>query len=93
MQPQTGGALFDGMACETLAPSYQEHIHLHVSLFVNGTQIAIPTAIGLINPVLLDNKYYWDDQANNPNSCDYPTKTHEPDGVIHRKSAIRNSNR
>ena len=83
IQPQAGGGILDGMACEPLATSYAVHVHLHVSLFVNGTQYAIPSAIGLINPVLYDNKYYWDDKANTPTSCDYPTKTHEPDGVIH----------
>ena len=45
--PQGGqGQPVESVACDNGPP--EQHIHAHVSLFVNGTQIAIPAQVGIV---------------------------------------------
>jgi hypothetical protein len=64
----------DGVACDNSAANY--HIHAHVSLFVNGKQIAIPEAIGVKDPQIFSNFVV-------AASCWYWVHTHDATGVIH----------
>lgn len=54
------------------------HIHSHVTLFVNGEQIAIPAGIGVVPPQLTAGYALF-----NPSSCFYWLHTHDATGVIH----------
>ena len=66
----------DGIECGTgmEAPSY--HIHVHLSLYVNGEQLAIPKAIGVMNPQLAGDFVI-------SGSCFYWVHTHDATGIIH----------
>ncbi|CAN5621318.1 hypothetical protein BH23GEM3_BH23GEM3_17800 [soil metagenome] len=72
--PQGGqGQTVGGVSCiQTIA----YHIHPHVSLFVEGEQIAIPTAIGITNPVM-------EDSSATGGDCFYWIHTHDATGLIH----------
>lgn len=70
------GAPVDGIPCDLSAGTY--HIHVHVSLFHNGTQIAIPLAIGIVNPVIGTGGV-----LALSGSCMYHLHTHDRTGLIH----------
>lgn len=65
----------DGLECGTMAGDTY-HIHVHLSLYVNGEQLAIPKAIGIVDPVAANGFiiaagcYYW-------------VHTHDATGIIH----------
>ena len=67
-EPIGGVSCIDGMIAY--------HEHAHVSLFINGTQIAIPAGIGIVNP-REQNGFV---QAGD---CFYWLHTHDATGVIH----------
>ncbi len=68
------GQTVDGVACDTASPTY--HIHAHLTIIANGTQRAVPIAVGVNNPFLIHNFviaavcYYW-------------LHTHDATGIIH----------
>lgn len=72
------GNTIDGVACDTRAPV--SHIHLHLSLYVNGEQIAIPKGIGVKDPQVIDN-------AVIAGTCFYWLHTHDATGIIHVEPA------
>ena len=47
------GAPVDGIACDTTTPV--QHIHVHLTLIANGQQRAIPIAIGVGDPFIIQN--------------------------------------
>ncbi|MBC5828811.1 MAG: hypothetical protein GIW98_01275 [Candidatus Eremiobacteraeota bacterium] len=53
------------------------HIHLHVSLFVNGTRLAVPDTIGILNPGPEVNGFTQN------GSCFYHLHTHDAQGLVH----------
>jgi hypothetical protein len=53
----------------------QWHHHVHLSLFVNGTQYAIPRGTGMKNPGQANFIYHAD--------CFYYLHTHDETGIIH----------
>ncbi|MDQ6932586.1 MAG: hypothetical protein M3160_05360 [Candidatus Eremiobacteraeota bacterium] len=68
-----------GVSCGPSNITY--HIHLHVSFFVNGTRLAIPDAIGVVNPGPEVNG------ITNTGSCFYRLHTHDAQGLIHVEAA------
>lgn len=56
------------------------HIHVHLSLFVNGKQIAIPKGIGIVPPRVVDNGFVDGGKAL------YFLHTHDATGIIHVES-------
>jgi hypothetical protein len=52
------------------------HFHAHVSLFVEGERIAIPAAVGIVDPVIVDGFAQSGD-------CFYWTHTHDATGLVH----------
>jgi len=65
----------DGIPCNTLGTKYHNHIHL--SIYVNGVQFAVPDVIGMKDPGPEVNgftiKY----------ACVYDLHTHDASGLIH----------
>lgn len=63
-----------GIGCDNGAPNY--HIHVHLSLYVDGKQLAIPPGIGVKDP-----------QKSNgfviAGSCFYWLHTHDATGILH----------
>jgi hypothetical protein len=68
------GQSVDGVACDTSTPQY--HIHAHLTLIADGTQRAIPIAIGVGNPFILQNFVV-------AAGCFYWLHTHDATGIIH----------
>ncbi len=70
------GAPVDGIPCDTSAAVY--HIHAHVTLFHDGLQVALPIAIGIMNPVYNTAGNYVD-----TGSCSYHLHVHDNSGIVH----------
>jgi len=70
------GAPIDGIPCDNKGATY--HIHSHVTLFYQGKKIAIPIAIGAINPV-----YSADGLHVIRAQCFYHLHNHDSSGLIH----------
>jgi hypothetical protein len=65
----------DGIECTAgMEPNY--HIHVHLSLYVNGEQLAIPKAIGVVQPVPSNGFII-------AGGCFYWVHTHDATGIIH----------
>lgn len=64
----------DGIPCDTLPDA--EHYHVHLSLIVNGQQVAIPLAIGIDTPFVTNNEAI-------AGKCFYWLHTHDNTGIIH----------
>jgi hypothetical protein len=73
------GAPVDGIACDTTTPV--QHIHVHLTLIANGQQRAIPIAVGVGNPFILQDFvvaagcYYW-------------LHTHDATGIVHVEAPV-----
>lgn len=77
--PQGGhGQPISGVSCIITSPPPAYHVHAHISLFVNGEQIAIPAGLGVVNPILT-NGYVNFELAK----CFYEIHTHDATGVVH----------
>lgn len=68
------GSPVNGIGCDNSAPNY--HIHSHLSLYVDGQQIAIPEAIGVEDPEIVAGFVV-------AGSCFYWLHTHDATGIIH----------
>lgn len=90
-QPQGGGqgATVDGIPTAT-SMSTQYHVHAFVGLYVNGQEIAIPDAIGMVNP-------FGDFQPPDPCTNNTPNQecyadafyymhTHDASGEVHMEA-------
>lgn len=65
------GQIVDGIPCGMESHAQVAyHIHAHVSLFVNGEQIAIPLGLGIGN-------------AGDNRACFYWIHTHDATGIVH----------
>lgn len=77
--PQGGqGQPISNVSCVITSPPPAYHVHAHVSLYVNGEQIAIPAGLGVVNPVLTNGYVNFD-----VTKCFYEIHTHDATGVIH----------
>lgn len=47
------------------------HVHTHLSIFLNGEQLAIPSRVGFVTG------------SSSANDCHYPLHTHDATGMIH----------
>ena len=74
------GAEIGGVRCIKGASDIAYHEHAHVSLFVNGKQIAIPAAIG-VTQWKMDQSV--GDGFVTGGSCFYGLHTHDATGIIH----------
>jgi len=62
------GQPVDGLKCNVTSETY--HVHAHLSIFLNGRQLAVPKRIGIV--------------STSPTShCNYTTHTHDHTGMIH----------
>jgi hypothetical protein len=70
------GNTVDGIACDQGMETPDYHIHVHVSLYVNGEQLAIPKAIG-VKDAVASNGFVI------AGGCFYWVHTHDATGIIH----------
>ena len=80
-----GGGPIDGIACLGAEQSLF-HIHVHLTVFVDGQARQVPAGIGIVNPQM----------QNTPQgafvgggSCLYWLHTHAADGIVHIESPVR----
>jgi hypothetical protein len=76
------GSTVDEIACET-TEQVAYHVHVHLSVYVNGTFRPLPAGIGIVAPIpqaTVDGPF---DSASN---CYYWLHVHAQDGVIHIES-------
>lgn len=84
--PKSSGATIDGNACE--AAHYDFHIHSHLSIFLNGRQIAVPAGIGIKNPHTIVTSEFPDGFVDY-GDCVYPLHTHDTSGRLHVEAPTR----
>lgn len=76
------GQTVQGVACDTLTPVV--HVHAHLTLIADGTQRAIPLAVGTPNPFILDSLVL-------AAGCFYWLHTHDATGIIHLEAPNDNT--
>jgi hypothetical protein len=76
-----GTAPVDGIPCDNASIVY--HIHSHLTIFQNGTQVAVPIAVGLMSPV-----YSMGGNFANSGSCFYHLHTHDRSGIVHIENPV-----
>ena len=64
------GQAMGSMQCLNSQP-VAYHVHTHLSIFLNGEQLAIPSAAGFVTG------------SSPANDCHYPLHTHDATGMIH----------
>lgn len=76
----------DGVPCEAQM-SNNYHVHGFVGLFVNGKEIAVPDAIGIVHAggAMTDPSSGWPNQELY-GDCFYDMHTHDPSGLVHMES-------
>jgi hypothetical protein len=77
------GNMVDGISCDaTMSNNY--HVHAYVGLFVNGNQIVMPDAIGIVHAAgdTFDAAENWPNQELY-GDCFYHIHTHDESGLIH----------
>jgi hypothetical protein len=78
------GAPVDGITCrKTMQQNVGYHIHVHVSIFVNGVQERLPAGAGIVPPrtyTQIPGGLFVD---NSTSSCLYWLHVHANDGIIH----------
>ncbi len=79
------GASVDGVSCDT-SEQVIYHIHVHLTLFVDGVQRQVPPGVGVSDP----------QASNSPQgpfvvsgACFYWLHTHAADGIIHVESPVQ----
>lgn len=76
----------NGISCDALESTIF-HIHVHLAIFVDGQEQAVPFGIGIGQP------WQVEDTADGPfvtnGACFYWTHTHTEDGIVHIESPVR----
>jgi hypothetical protein len=74
------GQTVDNIPCAPTMTENLYHVHWYLGLLVNGTQVAIPDQIGLLDPGPISNGY------TGTAHCYYEIHTHDASGMIHVES-------
>ena len=77
----SGSAPVDGLACAA-SMGGATHYHVHVSVFVNGHQYAVPAGIGIYEPAVYQAPYLVM-TSGSPGACYYAIHTHALEGMVH----------
>jgi hypothetical protein len=86
---RTRGRPIDGIRCRSNEPMLF-HVHVHLTLFVDGKPRAVPAGIGIWPPVGPRN--YRDGQFGEvPGNCLYWLVTRYADGLVHVEAPVRRS--
>ena len=67
------GSPVDGLSSVPTAPN-TDHVHAHLSIFLNGQALAVPSSVGIV-------------QQSPTTECHYPLHTHDASGVLHEHAA------
>jgi hypothetical protein len=83
------GKTIDGIKCE-FNPRLRSHVHVHLTVFVNGKPRAVPAGIGFWPPLGPQN-YRHGQFGVTPGSCWSSLSTRYPDGLVHVESPTKRS--
>jgi hypothetical protein len=81
------GATTDGIACNA-GEGTAEHIHTHLSVYVNGTMRPIPLGIGIVQPEVETQDV--NTAMAGASKCFYWLHVHAQDGIIHVEAPTKN---
>lgn len=76
------GQTVDGIACDSGSKPLAYHHHVHLSIFVNGRQVAVPYGIGITPPKQVSSGFV------DSGSCFYWVHTHDASGIIHIETPL-----
>lgn len=79
--PSLSGDTIDGIACGA-TEQLTVHVHTHLQIFVDGQPRAVPAAIGLVPPAIVQQSTNGPFAAGT-NTCLYWLHTHAQDGILH----------
>ena len=82
--PAPGGEV-DGIACAPLEQLVY-HIHVHLTIFVDGRQQQVPVGIGIAPPLQVDRTPLGDFAVSG--ACFSWLHTHASDGIVHIESPV-----
>lgn len=86
------GAPVDGLTCRTAKNELVKyHVHVHVSIFVNGVQRALPGGVGITKPFLTEHLSSGPFIDVGIYDCLYWLHTHVADGIIHVEAPAKQS--
>lgn len=86
------GAPVDGLTCRTEKNEVVKyHVHVHVSIFVDGVQRALPAGIGITKPYLTEHIGSGTFLDVGIYDCLYWLHTHVADGIIHVEAPAKQS--
>ncbi|HEX5439220.1 MAG TPA: Ig-like domain-containing protein [Gemmatimonadaceae bacterium] len=86
--PQGGqGAPIDSIGCLGMSDTVAYHIHIHLTLIVNGEQLAVPLGIGTVDRTV--SKEFGEGLFVTAASCFYWIHTHDESGVLHVEAPIQ----
>jgi len=71
------GQTLDKVKCAKQMFINRYHIHFYLGVISNGKQVALPLAIGMVNPGTVTNGFV------NTASCYYYLHTHDESGIVH----------
>jgi hypothetical protein len=78
------GAPVDGVTCRSLsAEVVRYHVHVAVTVFVDGTRERLPAGIGITRPYLVEHLATGTFLDVGPHDCLYWLHTHAADGIVH----------
>lgn len=63
------GMPVDGLECVPVSP-VDYHVHSHLSIFLNGEALAVPSLVGIV-------------EQSPTTECHYPLHTHDATGLVH----------
>ncbi len=86
------GQAIDGITCQTQAKEVvRYHVHVHVSLYVDGQPRRLPAGIGITQPALIEKTTSGDFTDVGLYDCLYWLHTHVADGIIHIEAPTKKS--
>jgi len=86
------GVAIDGITCRKATDeNVKYHIHIHVQVFVNGSQRRLPAGIGVTSPPLVEHYKSGTFLDVGPYNCLYWIHTHAADGIVHVEAPAKGS--
>lgn len=82
--PNSSGATVGSNSCDV--GHYDYHVHAHLTIYLNGRQLAVPAAIGFKNPRFVTTTEYPDGFVSY-GDCVYSLHTHDTSGKLHIEAA------
>jgi len=86
------GRPIDGLTCQTESKEVVKyHIHIHVSVYVNGQMVRLPGGVGITKPPLIEKYKTGNFYDVGLYDCLYWIHTHVADGIIHVEAPVKQS--